>query len=254
MQGFYTLHQTIRDAVYQAQATTQLTNQTFVRLNTQSTSTECSKSLIGYLTDTSVKAELNKEMADRITAHVADRSWRDYITSAAISQTSSEMNLSVTPGITTKVDRTHEQNPLYHVISVGDPWQNRLSFEVDYGGNIDVRGIKSIHLKFYLDRAGSIIGGHELSTLTGDGGVYNYMDPNDMPSPCIMEFISKGSHITVVENGSSGGGSSPGSGNGGTGGIEGMCPKTTKATVCSTTKEGVSCTVTTYHFLAPCSE
>ena len=254
MQGFYTLHQTIRDAVYQAQATTQLTNQTFVKLDAQSTSTECSKSLIGYLTDPSAETVLNKEMADRITAHVTDHSWRDSISSAALKQISNELTLSVTPGITTIVDRTYEQNPLYHMISVGDPWQNRLSFEVDYGGNVDVRGIKSIELKFYLDRAGSVIGGYALSTLTGHGGVYNYTDPNDMPSPCIMEFISKGSHITVVENGSSGGGSSPGSGNGGKGGIKGSCPKTTQATICSTKKEGSSCTVTTFHFLAPCSE
>ncbi|QBL10540.1 hypothetical protein E0Z06_13900 [Rheinheimera sp. D18] len=258
MQGFYTLHNTIINAINAAQAASpsgaisvsvaNLSQQLGASSSQSGDAEDCSKSLLHYVSNPAETQLINEQMANAIKQHVADSTWRNYVSTTMQTGGAKETIISLNASRSTKIDYKHVSQEQYHIIHTGDSWENRLSFKVEYIGDINTRGIKKIYLKFHLDREGSVVHGRNLGLLTGQGGSYNFINSPNNVSSCILDFVSTGEHITDL--GVTG---APINVDQGGGLIEQLCPKKTETTVCSTTKEGTTCTVTRFQFLGPCA-
>lgn len=251
LQGFYTLHNTIKDAVHGAR-TVSLSGATPISIGTVTNATsnsECGSSLLRYLTVPAEKNAIDNQMANEIKQHIGNSTWRSYVSSTVSTGGSRETTISLSPSRTTKIDYSYVSGQLHHILHTGDPHNNKLTFEVQYLGNVDVRGVSEIELTFHINREASVVEGHNLGILTGNDGRHDFSNTPNLP-PCILDFISNGPHITVINNGTPG--TDPGIGSGVGGGSVDICTTATEASVCSTTRHGTTCTVTTYVFPTLC--
>lgn len=258
MTTYYDIDSTMRSAIGQMNTLVAMTinNNYFAVSNT--TGDECPNNPMDYFTDIAVQREVEKQISLKVHSKVGLRPWREFITTSYAGPSNFQIGRR-TANVT--IDQRHISQPAYERYHFGTERafriNNNLNFRVNYLGKIaDQPGVSTLGLQLIVDRSTSWVDGFRLSNLTPDGGTVN-LENNLDSMPCFKKFITQQESEITGPPKSGGGGGNPGDGEPGLPGDGGsewqFCPSKSIARTCWTTSDGASCTVTTFHFLKPCS-